>query len=84
MTDRVLGYWVMVATCDGRLLRYGHPNTLGYPFVAENDALDHAVRVASESTTDSVFVMTVFDNGKLSTTTVYRPTPGLSMPECRA
>ncbi len=71
--ESVLGYWVMVATCDGRLLRYGHPHTPCFPFLDENDALAHAARVASKSTTDSVYVMTVFDNGKLSMRTVCCP-----------
>lgn len=65
----------MVVAGDGGLQRHGHPNTLGYPFVAEYDALAYAAGVASASTTDSVYVMTVFDNGKLSIATICRPNP---------
>ncbi len=73
MSERALGYWVMVATGDGRLQHYGHPDTPGRAFVAENDALAHAARIASESATDSVYVMTVFDNGTLAMAPISGP-----------
>jgi hypothetical protein len=73
MQEQVLGYWVMMATRGGELQRWGHPNTPDNAFVAENDALAFAAKVASASTCDSVYVMTVFGNGSLSMRTICRP-----------
>jgi hypothetical protein len=73
MQEQVLGYWVMMATRGGELQRWGHPNTPGFPFVAERDALAYAGGVALASTCDSVYVMTIFRNGSLSMRTICRP-----------
>lgn len=73
MCERILGYWVMMATRGGELQRWGHPNTPDNAFIAENDALAFATEVASKSSTDSIYVMTVFGNGTLSMRTICRP-----------
>ena len=73
MQEQVLGYWVMMATQGGELQRWGHPSTPGNAFVAKHGAHAFADGVAAKSTCDSVYVMTVYDNGQLSMKTVCRP-----------
>lgn len=73
MQQQVLGYWVMMATDGAELQRWGHPNTPDHAFVAENDALAFAAKVASKSTCDGVYVMTVFADGSLAMATICRP-----------
>lgn len=80
MQEQVLGYWVMMATQGGELQRWGREHGERTPFVVENDALAHAALVASSSTCDSVYVMTVYDNGGLSMRTICRPARDPSRP----
>ena len=79
MQKQILGYWVMMATRGGEMQLWGRPNTPDSPFVpevplvSEEAASALAARVASMSTTDSVYVMTVYGDGTLNMETICRP-----------
>ena len=80
MCEQILGYWVMMATRGGELRRWGREDGETAPFAAEDDALAFAAKVASESTCDSVYVMTVYNDGRLSMWAVCRPARDPSRP----
>jgi hypothetical protein len=75
MCEQILGYWVVMATAGGELQRWGHPDYRDAPFAShdEDRALAYAARVASASTRDSVYVMTIYDNAGLSMRTICQP-----------
>ena len=80
MQKQILGYWVMMATRGTELQRWGHPNTPDNPFVSRDDAYAFADTVASASTCDSLYVMTVYNDGSLSMWTICRPARDPSRP----
>lgn len=80
MQKQVLGYWVMMATRGGELQHWGHPDCDEAPIDSEDRALALANEVASKSTTDSVYVMTIFGDGSLSMRTICRPARDPSRP----
>ncbi len=63
MQEQILGYWVITITGRGQMHRDGHPHCEDAPFDIEDEALALAARVASRSTCDSVYVMTMYDKG---------------------
>jgi hypothetical protein len=80
MCEQILGYWVVMATAGGELQRWGHPDCEDAAIDSEDRALAIAARIASASTTDSVYVMTIYDNGGLSMRTICRPARDPSRP----
>jgi hypothetical protein len=73
MQEQVLGYWVLMATQGGELQRWGGTCAPDVPFNVRDEAFAFADTVASKSTTDSIYVMTVYDDGSLSMWTICRP-----------
>jgi hypothetical protein len=79
MREQVLGYWVMMATQSG-LQRWGQRDNVEAPIACKDDALALAARVASASTCDSIYVMTVYDSGRIAMRTICRPARDPSRP----
>jgi hypothetical protein len=70
----------MMATQGGELQRWGGTCAPDVPFNVRDEAFAFAAHVASASTCDSVYVMTVYDNGGLSMDTICQPARPVSRP----